>query len=211
VYDACRRHGIDPATDGIPVAPAQHFLCGGVRTDSCGATGVAGLYAVGEVAATGVHGANRLASNSLVEGMVFGRRVAARLTLDLPSPQAAPAEPAVPIPVVADSDIATIRATMTRYAGIRRTGQGLEAAAAVLAGLVSSHAPVAASSFEPGNRWTVAAAILAAAYARQESRGCHWRGDYPAASEHWRRPVVVRLDETGSPAAVPIDSLERTA
>jgi L-aspartate oxidase len=211
VYDACRRHGIDPATEPIPVAPSQHFLCGGVRTDSCGATDVTGLYAVGEVAATGVHGANRLASNSLVEGMVFGRRVAARLALDLPPSVAAATEPAVPVPVVANSDIATIRATMTRYAGIRRTGQGLEAAAAVLAGLVDSIASADGSSSDAGNRWTVAAAVVAAAQARQESRGCHWRGDYPATSEHWRRPVVVRLDETGSPAAVPIDSLERTA
>jgi L-aspartate oxidase len=211
VYDACRRHGIDPATEPIPVAPAQHFLCGGVRTDRWGATDVAGLYAVGEVAATGVHGANRLASNSLLEGMVFGRRVAARLTLDLPSPVTGSAEAAVPMPAVADSDIPTIRATMTRYAGIRRTGQGLEAAAAVLAGLVGSSRSAAGSSHDADNRWTVAAAIVAAAHARQESRGCHWRGDYPATSEHWRGPVVVRLDETGSPAAVPIDSLERTA
>jgi L-aspartate oxidase len=98
---------------------------------------------------------------------------------------------------------------MTRYAGIRRTGQGLEAAAAVLAGLVDSS--VTGSSSDAGNRWTVAAAIVAAAHTRQESRGCHWRGDYPATSERWRGPVVIRLDETGSPAAVPIDSLERTA
>jgi L-aspartate oxidase len=209
VSDACRRHGIDPASEPIPVAPAQHFLCGGVRTDRWGTTDVTGLYAVGEVAATGVHGANRLASNSLVEGMVFGSRVAARLTLDLPPSVAAAPEPTVPIPVVADSDIATIRSTMTRYAGIRRTGQGLEAAAAVLAGLVDSS--VTGSSSDAGNRWTVAAAIVAAAHTRQESRGCHWRGDYPATSERWRGPVVIRLDETGSPAAVPIDSLERTA
>jgi L-aspartate oxidase len=211
VYDACRRHGIDPVTEPIPVAPAQHFLCGGVRTDRWGATDVEGLYAVGEVAATGVHGANRLASNSLVEGMVFGRRVAARLTLTLPASVAAAGELALPVPAVADSDIATIRSTMTRYAGIRRTGQGLEAAAAELGGLVGSGASVTGASADAGNRWTVAAAIVAAAHARQESRGCHWRGDYPATSEHWRGPVVVRLDETGAPAAVRIDSLERSA
>jgi L-aspartate oxidase len=211
VYDACRRHGIDPASKPIPVAPAQHFLCGGVRTDRWGATHVAGLYAVGEVAATGVHGANRLASNSLLEGMVFGRRVAARLTLDLPVAAPARADVAMPIPTVADSSIAMIRATMTRYAGIRRTGQGLAAAAADLGRLVGSQPSSAGVSYDAGNRWTVAAAIIAAAQARQESRGCHWRSDYPTTSEHWRRPVTVKLDETGSPAAVPIDSLERTA
>ena len=77
-------YGVDPATDPIPVTPAQHFLCGGVRTHRWGESSVPGLFAVGEVAATGVHGANRLASNSLVEGLVFGGRVAARLTLEVP-------------------------------------------------------------------------------------------------------------------------------
>jgi L-aspartate oxidase len=209
VYDACRRHGIDPVTEPIPVAPAQHFLCGGVRTDRWGATDIPGLYAVGEVAATGVHGANRLASNSLLEGMVFGRRMAARLTLDLPSSVSATAEPGAAIPAVADASIATIRATMTRYAGIRRTGQGLEVAASALADLAGSSA--AEPSYDAANRWTVAAAIVAAAHARQESRGCHWRSDHPATSEQWRRPVVIRLDETGFPIATPSESLERTA
>jgi L-aspartate oxidase len=210
VYDACRRHGIDPVTEPIPVAPAQHFLCGGVRTDRWGATDIPGLYAVGEVAATGVHGANRLASNSLLEGMVFGRRIAARLTLDLPSRLAsASSEPGAMIPTVADTSIATIRTTMTRYAGIRRTGQGLESAAATLAGLAGSAA--VGPSYDAANRWTAAAAIVAAAHARQESRGCHWRSDHPATSEQWRRAVVIRLDETGFPVAIPSEPLERTA
>jgi L-aspartate oxidase len=209
VYDACRRHGIDPVTEPIPVAPAQHFLCGGIRTDRWGATDVAGLYAVGEVAATGVHGANRLASNSLVEGMVFGRRVAARLTLDLPDRTTASAEASAPAPLVAGAAITEIAATMTRYAGIRRTGQGLETAASALSALATSTADDA--SPDAANRWTVAAAIVAAAQARQESRGCHWRGDYPATSEHWRRPVVIRLDPAGRPVALTTDSLELTA
>jgi L-aspartate oxidase len=209
VYDACRRHGIDPVSEPIPVAPAQHFLCGGVRTDRWGATDVAGLYAVGEVAATGVHGANRLASNSLLEGMVFGRRLAARLTLDLPCPAGSSVETGPPIPTVADASIAAIRATMTGYAGIRRTGQGLQAASSALSALVDSGA--VDPSYVAVNRWTVAAAIVAAAAARQESRGCHWRSDHPAASEQWRRPVVIRLDDTGFPVALPSESLERTA
>src|SRR5205085_7194763 len=78
--------GIEPVTDPIPVAPGAHFSCGGVLTDQWGRTDVPGLYAVGEVACSGVHGANRLASNSLLEGLVFGERVAARLVLDLPVP-----------------------------------------------------------------------------------------------------------------------------
>jgi L-aspartate oxidase len=210
VYDACRRHGIDPVTEPIPVAPAQHFLCGGVRTDRWGATDVPGLYAVGEVAATGVHGANRLASNSLLEGMVFGRRLAARLTLDLPSRLASASVGAgAAMPTVADASIATIRATMTSCAGIRRTGQGLEVAASALVKL-SGSSP-AEATYGAANRWTVAAAIVAAAHGRQESRGCHWRSDHPATSEQWRHPVVIRLDETGLPVAIPSESLERTA
>ena len=79
ILHSCRRAGIDPATDLIPVAPACHYFCGGVETDLDGATNLAGLYACGEVASSGVHGANRLASNSLLEGLVFARRIAAQL------------------------------------------------------------------------------------------------------------------------------------
>jgi L-aspartate oxidase len=205
----CRQQGIDPLHEPIPVMPAEHFLCGGVRTDDSGATDVIGLYAVGEVAATGVHGANRLASNSLVEGMVFGRRLAARLVLDLPSPARAAAGPGAPAPRICDTAIDTIRTTMTSYAGIRRTGSGLQTAASVLADLARS--PATEPSCTAANRWTVAAAVVVAAQARQESRGCHWRSDHPATSEKWRRPVVIRLDEAGVPAATTSEPLERTA
>jgi L-aspartate oxidase len=187
VLAACARIGIDATATPIPVAPAEHFLCGGVRTDRWGATSVPGLYAVGEVAATGVHGANRLASNSLLEGLVFGRRVAARLVLDLPAP--ARTDESLIEPDRPDSGAASVRAVLSRYAGVRRDGAGLAQASDELEAVDDS--PLA----------TVARAVIAAAVARRESRGCHWRGDYPRSSERWARRIVVRLDPSGRPVA----------
>jgi L-aspartate oxidase len=184
VLRSCTSLGIDPSRTPIPVSPAEHFLCGGIRTDEYGATDVPGLYAVGEAAATGVHGANRLASNSLVEGLVFGRRVAARLILDLPAPMSGDAL----IDLGADPDPAAVRVVTSRSAGIRRDGAGLTAAAERLDGL--GDGPLA----------TVAAAVVAAAAARTESRGCHWRRDHPTSRADWLRHVAVRLDSDGRPS-----------
>jgi L-aspartate oxidase len=190
VVAACRRHGIDPATTPIPVAPAQHFLCGGVRTDAWGATDVAGLYAVGEVAATGVHGANRLASNSMVEGMVFGRRVAARLAVDLPAAASRVGTVEHAAPLGHSDALPEVRSWLSSAAAIRRSGYELERAAKEVAALAA------------GDQGLAATAILVAAAERRESRGCHWRDDHPASSEWWRqRRVVVRLGADGVPAA----------
>lgn len=203
VLASCRAVGIEPALQSIPVAPAEHFLCGGVRTDRWGSTDVAGLYAVGETAATGVHGANRLASNSLLEGLVFGRRVAARLVLDLP--RASAPERRLPDPVgLRPGAAGEIRRLLATHAGVRRRGRGLATAAAALDAMRSG-----ASTLD-SPLWTVAAAVVAAAGARTESRGCHWRSDYPATSERWARRVSVVLDPAGTPVAT-LDLAEAAA
>jgi L-aspartate oxidase len=213
VYAACLRHGIDPVRAAIPVAPTQHFLCGGVRTDSWGQTDVTGLYAVGEVAATGVHGANRLASNSLLEGMVFGRRLAARLSRELPPRTRATGSVRFEAPAIDATALDIIRTTMTESAGVRRSGPDLEVAAKTLESLVclADGERVNHPSLAAANCWQVAAAIVAAAEAREESRGCHWRDDYPRTRERWRRHVLIRLGEDGTPAAAAVNRLKRTA
>jgi L-aspartate oxidase len=189
----CRSIGVDPATDLIPVAPAEHFLCGGVATDRYGATNIPGLLAVGEVAATGVHGANRLASNSLLEGLVFGRRVAAGLTLRLPD--RAPSSDQLDLRP--DTDAAEIaREALSTHAGIIRDGTGLAAARQALE-------PYAGQ--DP--TWLVAASVIASAELRRESRGAHFRSDFPEPSEWWRRRITVRMDEHGVPQAEVVRAL----
>ena len=179
VLAACAGIGVDPAREPIPVAPAEHFLCGGVRVDARGATDVPGLYAVGEVAATGVHGANRLASNSLLEGMVFGRRLAAALTLELPSRAATDGSAALGT----DEQPERVRAIVSRYAGIRRDAAGLAAALDEL------------DDCGDGPLATVARAVTVAASARDESRGCHWRTDFPTTRPGRSLPTAIRLVE----------------
>jgi L-aspartate oxidase len=185
VLASCRRIGVDMLHEPIPVAPAEHFLCGGIRTNRDGATDVPGLYAVGEAAGGGVHGANRLASNSLLEGLVFGRRVATALTLDLPP---ASGGPTAAVTLSEDREPERIRTLLTEHAGIRRNGEGLQAAADELEKL--GDGPLA----------TTARAVVAAASTREDSRGCHWRSDCPRPDERWNQHLVVRLDAEGRPA-----------
>ncbi len=188
---ACRRSGLELARDLIPVAPAAHYFMGGIAVDLEARTTLPGLYAVGEVACTGVHGANRLASNSLLEGLVFGRRVAQALAAsDLTDlsvwPRTAPltgdhlvasspAEPGVALAMPAAKARDTLRRLMWQHASLRRDAHGLSAAARELRAL-AKHGPL---DPESANMLTVAQLIVAAAASRTESRGGHFRTDFP--------------------------------
>jgi L-aspartate oxidase len=188
---ACRSRGIDPATQPIPVSPAAHYVCGGIAADLDGTTSLRGLYAVGEVACTGVHGANRLASNSLTEGVVAGTRLGRALSWSMPMP-VVPVEDDRAAGLADPSSRVMIRRTMSRHVGMVRDEAGLSEAAEVLDG-IETGAEVLADrrSFEATNLLTVAVAVVAAARARTESRGCHRRRDHPDTDPSWRRRQAV--------------------
>ena len=187
---ACRKDGLDLAHDLIPIAPAAHYFMGGVTVDTWGRTTVPGLFAVGEVSCTGVHGANRLASNSLLEGLVFGRRVASVLagvaepgdwptTSPLPGIQRETAGIALPerslTAPIAEAIRQQLRATMWRDVSLRRDANGLSEAIETLRMLAAS-GPV---DPETANMLLAAQLIATAALAREESRGGHFREDFP--------------------------------
>ncbi|MEU4349538.1 L-aspartate oxidase [Streptomyces sp. NPDC023838] len=206
ILAACRAHGIDPVTEPIPVAPAAHYASGGVRTDLHGRTTVPGLYACGEVACTGVHGANRLASNSLLEGLVFAERIAADIAAGGPARvDSAPGEvpdSAPTCPLLVPEARIQIQRIMTNGAGVLRSAESLAGAAARLEAIrADADGPDERKSAEPGveawettNLLLVARVLVAAAAAREETRGCHWREDRPDRDdEDWRRHLVVRV------------------
>ncbi|MDP1738140.1 MAG: L-aspartate oxidase [Caulobacter sp.] len=172
VFAACMSAGIDPRYQLIPVAPACHYHMGGVVTDATGATTLTGLYAAGECASTGVHGANRLASNSLLEAAVFGARAGAAAR-DLPTLTSRVPTGAA-LPDLPDGALAELRGLMTRHAGVVRDAAGLEQLTQAVGGMKTRH----------GEGPILAAAGLVAetALARRESRGAHYRSDFPQAA-----------------------------
>ncbi|MFD9699626.1 L-aspartate oxidase [Lentzea sp. NPDC059081] len=200
VYAACVAAGVDPATDPIPVAPAAHFACGGVVSSVDGRTGVTGLYAVGEVARTGLHGANRLASNSLLEGLVCGTRAAEAVAADLAIGLIAPAravEISLPTAPVADRDL--LQRVMSRYAAIGRDAEGLAVVGSVLDVSTVDKQLESRELVEDAALTMAARALIAAAQERTESRGCHVRTDFTERSQAWQRSQLVRLTPTGQP------------
>ena len=197
-----RAHGIDPDTDLIPVAPACHYASGGVATDLDGRTTVRGLYACGEAACSGVHGANRLASNSLLEGLVFSRRIVDALARDLPPVQDPVADRRTPglVPAVCAGDV---QSTMTEHAGVLRSADGLIEGAGRLVEIAGTTSDLPGSTpstaaWRATNLLTVASCLVEAARLREETRGSHWREDFPDTDDdHWAGHVDVRMESGG--------------
>jgi len=195
----CAQIGLDLARDPIPVGPAAHYIMGGVDTDEWGRTSLPGLYAAGEVACTGLHGANRLASNSLLEGLVFGARAAQAMT---EAPRAAPLKsdrvgtgdcPPSRLPRFSGQPTVPdgIRALMWRAVGLFRTRQGLAAAVEALDRASVPASPATAEEWRQRNLVTVARLVARAALRREESRGGHFRADFPERDDlHWKIHVV---------------------
>lgn len=187
---ATRAAGLDWTTDPIPVTPAAHYFMGGITTDLSGRTSLPGLFAVGEVAATGVHGANRLASNSLLEAAVFGWRAVEAFSAD-PAPEADVVDLRLPDPVRAEGDVILrpdLQKLMWHAAGVERSAGVLASAAETL---VTVAAPQDASllSLETANLLDVARLVVAAASAREESRGAHFRSDFPSSTDEFARAL----------------------
>ena len=180
ILGVCRQHGVDPVTELIPVAPAQHYASGGVATDLWGRTTVPGLYATGEVACSGVHGANRLASNSLLEGLVFSRRIADVLPGELRAWSDAGrrrSRPRASSPATVRSEMQDV---MTTRVGVLRQAEGLaEALAAPRRPSSPVDAEIGPAAWETTNLLTISTALAEAAALRTETRGSHWREDFP--------------------------------
>ncbi len=200
IWEACLEAGYDLSRDLLPVAPAAHYMVGGVRVDVDGRTSVPGLYASGEVTASGLHGANRLASNSLLEGLVFSRRIVRALESDNDLAENPGRIVAAPEPAATDTcDLAEaqslLRDTMQRHVGMSRTDAGLAEAARILGELacvVCAGSPVQ-RDLELANLATVGTLIAHAAWLRTESRGCHSRIDFPERDDvNWRVRTVFR-------------------
>jgi L-aspartate oxidase len=213
IYQTCKEFGIDMAVQPIPIVPAAHYQCGGIVTDLHGRTSVPHLFAIGEVACTGLHGANRLASNSLLEGLVYGRR-AALAALELPAGNGTP--PRVPDwnpgdaldpdeGVVVTHNWDEVRRLMWNYVGIVRSVKRLERARTrlqILRGEIRDYYwryKVTPDLVELRNLADVAMLIVESARRRRESRGLHYLLDHPHPDDRWLHDTVLHRGELDEP------------
>ena len=196
IYASCIANGIDPTKEKIPVAPASHYASGGVRVDLNGQSTVAGLYICGESACTGAHGANRLASNSLLEGLVFGARIADELAKNLPA-QEQPVEDKQ-VTLLDPKIVLPLQMAMSEGAGVMRSESSLRKTMQTLQELskLTSNQP-RIEAWEASNLHLLATAIVRSALQRTESRGSHWRSDFPNTSEEWESRVIESVDKDG--------------
>ena len=201
IYRFCLDHGLDITRDLIPVAPAAHYMIGGIKTDVWGETSVAGLFACGETACTGVHGANRLASNSLLEAVVFSKRIVNKISK---GPEIAPSSKkkvaevphtlgerrlprAKPVP-----SLAKLQQLQWEKVGIIRSKEGLTQASGIIAAWQKAlPEPTDRPSAELSNLMLTARLVAEAALLREESRGAHFRTDFPQSSPRWQRQILL--------------------
>ncbi|MBN2187160.1 MAG: L-aspartate oxidase [Dehalococcoidia bacterium] len=220
IYRFCRSHGLDITKGLIPVAPAAHYLMGGVKANECGETNISGLFAAGETAWTGVHGANRLASNSLLESVVFGKRVVERTDSiskraiaskplqsskcpaeeELQAKQGIHEEPCFlpkrkPLPTAPLFNLPNLQSLMWQKVGIIRSGESLSEAVNILATWQRSLSqPTDCTSYELNNLVLCARLMTEAALFREESRGAHFRTDFPQTSPAWQKHTIFRSE-----------------
>ncbi len=199
ILESCRIRGIDPVTDLIPVAPAQHYASGGVRTDHWGRASIPGLFACGEVACTGVHGANRLASNSLLEGLVFAHRIGEVIADSAPVVRD-PVDGAREESLLPHATRRAMQQTMDENAGVLRSATSLERAAKVLeAQRDADGARPCTEDWETTNIHSLASLLVHHATLREETRGSHWREDFPERDDaRWRVRLVSSVDPDGA-------------
>ncbi|MBI4289745.1 MAG: L-aspartate oxidase [Chloroflexi bacterium] len=205
IYRFCLEHGVDLTRNPIPVAPAAHYMMGGVRTNVWGETNIAGLFAAGEVSSTGVHGANRLASNSLLEVVVFAKRIVHRSTqlreeaqpIPVPSQRASDITCALPQRSGRGSypppSLSALQSLHWDRVGILRSGEGLREAALTLGAWEKALGKVTdRPSYEMRSLVLAGRLMAEAALLREESRGAHYRSDFPSPSEKWQKHIVFR-------------------
>ncbi|PIP48364.1 MAG: L-aspartate oxidase, partial [Chloroflexi bacterium CG23_combo_of_CG06-09_8_20_14_all_45_10] len=210
IYRFCWDHGLDITKGLIPVAPAAHYLMGGVKVNEWGETNVSGLFAAGETACTGVHGANRLASNSLLESVVFGKRVVERTKMIAqPAIMASTPEEELqtrqglreelyflperqPLPTIPPLNLPNLQSLMWDKVGIIRSGESLSQVASILATWCPFPTPIDRPSYEMNNLVLCARIMTEAALLRKESRGAHFRTDFPQTSPAWQRHIIFK-------------------